>query len=379
MSAARLAPRVPGRSRALLSALALLVSPGCFQARYLGQAAQGQLEILREARPIPDVVRAHEVPPRVERLLRSVPSVMRFARTEGLRPTSSYRRYADLHRPAAVWVVQACAPLAFDVKRWRFPFVGTIPYLGFFDERAARRYAATLAEEGLDVDVRGASAFSTLGWFSDPILSTMFGRGDDALGDLANIVFHESTHATLYVEDQSAFDESLASFVADRLTTRWLAAAVGADAAEARAWVTAQAREREAMELLHRAWGELDALYRSSADGPRKRSEKARILGELQGRLHGARPLNNAVLADYKTYDTGAAAFERLLEACGGSTARFMGTLGTLRPSDFRGPQRQEFDDVIAPLVQARCPQTRGELVDRGAVTVLYAPGLPGM
>lgn len=360
MSAARPGERLPQLARAVLPALLLLVAPGCFQVRYAGQAAMGQLEILREARPIPEILRAHEATPRVERLLRSIASVRRFARAEGLRPTSNYRRFADLHRPAAVWVVQACAPLAFDVKHWKFPIVGTIPYLGFFDERAARRYAATLAADGLDVDVRGASAFSTLGWFSDPVLSTMLGKGDDALGDLANIVLHESVHASLYVEDQSTFDESLASFVADRLTPRWLARTVGADAPEAKAWTAAQARDREAMALLRGARVELDTLYRSPADPSRKQLEKARILGELQGRLHRARPLNNATLAGFETYDTGAPAFERLLAACGGDVGRFMGALGTLRPPDFGKPQRRDFDDVLEPLIRARCPQVRG-------------------
>src|SRR3972149_972032 len=220
--------RLRGRRRTpCLLAVVALASAGCFSARYVAQATSGEFRILHAARPIPEAVADPRVPARIGRLLLSVRTIKAYARARGLRPTGNYESYADLRRSAAVWVVQGCAPLAFDVKRWRFPIVGTIPYLGFFDEGAARRYAGALArQEGLDVDVRVASAFSTLGWFHDPVLSTMIPGTDDALGELANVVLHESVHATLYVKDQSAFDESLASFVADRLTLPWLAGGV---------------------------------------------------------------------------------------------------------------------------------------------------------
>jgi predicted aminopeptidase len=345
--------------RPALAALALL-GAGCFPARYLAQAARGQIQMLRAARPIPEVVAARAVPGDVGRLLLAVPAMKAFGEAHGLRPTRSYGRYADLRRPAAVWVVQACAPLSFDVRRWRFPIVGSIPYLGFFDEQAARRHAAALAaEEALDVDVRGAGAFSTLGWFDDPVLSTMIPPGDVALGELANAVLHESVHATLYVNDQSAFDESLASFVADRLTPRWLDAALGPAAPEAVAWRTAQARQRARARRLHDAWVELDALYRSPAAEAEKRAGKARVLEAARAELRLARPLNNASLAGFKTYDSGAPAFERLLAACGGSFPRFLGALGTLRAGDFARPQQPDFDAVVDRLARGGCPGRR--------------------
>ncbi len=343
---------------AVLLAAAALLSQGCFSTGYLAQAARGELEILHAARPIPEVVAAHEVTPRIARLLLSVRAIKAYGQAQGLRPTRNYDRYADLHRAAAVWVVQACAPLAFDVRRWRFPVVGSIPYLGFFDEAGAMPYARSLSEkEGLDVDVRGASAYSTLGWFRDPILSTMIPGGDEALGELANVVLHESVHATLYVNDQSAFDESLASFVADRLTLPWLAGALGPEAPETKAWVAAQARYRARVERLRRAYVELDALYRSKSNDAEKRAGKARVLAAVREELHLARPLNNAALAGYRTYDTGAPAFERLLEACGGSWPRLLTTLRTLRESDFAHPQQEEFEDVVDRLTLRGCAE----------------------
>ena len=283
-----------------------------------------------------------------------------FARDHGLSATRSYGRYADLERPAAVWVVQACAPLSFDIHYWRMPIVGTIPYLGWFDRRAADRHASALAERGLDVDVRAARAYSTLGWFADPILSTMIREGDGALGDLANVVLHESVHATLYVEDQSTFNESLASFVADHLTRRWIVKALGHDAPEALAWRELQARRRAHAERLHAAWSALDALYRSDAPDDAKRAEKARILAEAEGDLGLRRPLNNAALAGFRTYAVGADAFERLLQACGGSFPRFLATLRTLGRDDFGRAQVVEFAPAIEALVARGCVAAPG-------------------
>ena len=338
-----------------LAALALL-SQGCFSAGYVAQAARGELGILGSARSIRRVVADRSTPARVKRLVASVHGIKAYGEAQGLLPTRNYTSYADLHRPAAVWVVQACAPLAFEIQRWRFPIVGTIPYLGFFDEAAARRYAASLAaERPLDVDVRGAAAFSTLGWFHDPVLSTMIPRGDAALGQLANAVLHESVHATLYIRDQSAFDESLASFVADRLTPRWLVATLGPDARETRAWVAAHAAHRALVARLHRAYVELDALYRSSETDPRKLAAKEHILGTVREELRWSRPLNNATLADFRTYDAGTEAFERLLAACQGSWPRFLAALRHVHETSFDRPQQVPFDEVVDRLASHGC------------------------
>jgi predicted aminopeptidase len=341
---------------ATLLATASLGTTGCFTAGYLAQAACGQIGIVHAARSIPKVVADPATPERTRDLLSSVQSIKAYGQAHGLKPTRSYARYSDLDRPAAVWVVQACAPLAFDVKRWQFPIVGSTPYLGFFDATAARDYADTLgAREGLDVEVRGASAYSTLGWFDDPVLSTMILPGDGAQSSLANVVLHESVHATLYVKNQSAFDESVASFVADRLTLSWLEGSFGRDASETRAWVVGSARERTYVERLHRAYSELDALYRSHASDADKRTAKARILAEVREELGLSQPLNNAALAGFKTYETGTPAFEGLLRACGGSWKRFLSVLGTLTETDFQRTQQGDFDAVIERLTARGC------------------------
>ncbi len=338
----------------------LLVAPlasGCFSARYLAQAAGGELGILAAARPNRDVLQDAALPGRTRRLVASVRSVKEFGAAQGLRPTHNYEQYADLHRAAAVWLVQACAPLSFTPKRWAFPLVGSLPYLGFFDRGGAIAYGEAVGrDEGLDVDVRGASAFSTLGWIRDPVLSTMIPDGPDALGELADVVLHESVHATVYVRDQSAFNESLASFVADGLTGPWLASVLGGDDPEAVAWRDAHARHRARLARLHRAYEELDALYRSAVPDDVKRAEKARLLGALRDELRFPRPINNATLVGFRTYGTGFDAFQRLRDACGGSWPRMLGAIRTLAPEDFQRPQREDFEPVIDALVRAGCP-----------------------
>jgi predicted aminopeptidase len=252
-------------------------------------------------------------------------------------------------------VVQGCAPLAFSVRRWEFPIVGTVPYLGFFKEADAKAYAEQLAkEEKLDVAVRGAQAYSTLGWFDDPVLSTMLGEGPGAVGDLAETILHESVHATVYVPGQSWFDESLASFIAEGLTPDWLAERFGPESSEARAYAEGQARSERFGKELHATYDALDKVYKSGVTDEKKRAEKQRILEGLRDTLGMKRVLNNASLAGSKTYATGRGGFVRLKAACG-SWGRFLGAVATLKASDFGKPQQENFEPVLEALAKGKC------------------------
>ena len=344
--------------RSLLLVVTLVAGSGCFTTGYLLQAAGGQLELIHVARPLSVVKADSTVPPRIRGLLSKVPAIKRYGQLNGLTPTGNYGRYSDLHRTAAVWVVQGCRSLAFEPRRWSFPIVGTVPYLGFFDEASARAYATELAKEGdLDVTVRTASAYSTLGWFKDPVLSTMIPEGPEAFAELANVILHESVHATVYVANQSAFDESLASFVADELTWRLVVGRGGLRSEEAKAWLSGEERGAMFVRELHRAYEELDALYRSSRSDDEKRTLKDARLTELQKTLGIRRRFNNADLAGSRTYDTGGPAFARLLRACGG-LPRFLEAVRSLKEADFTQPQQQSFDDVIDALAARACQGT---------------------
>jgi len=197
--------------------------------------------------------------------------------------------------------------------------------------------------------VRTAGAFSTLGILRDPVLSTMIPAGAEATGELANVILHESVHATLFLPGQSAFNESLASFVADRLTIAYLRGAFGPKDRATLAWAAAQEGHELRVARMRSAYDQLDALYHSSQSAESKRAEKERVLGELREELQLKRPINNATLAGFRTYGSGTVELQRLLAACGGSWPRFFRSLGTLVEADFERARRDEIGEVVVP------------------------------
>jgi predicted aminopeptidase len=325
--------------------------------RYLFQAGKGQLELASHARPIPEVVRDERTPTRIRKLLEEVPAIKRFGEKNGLKATSNYTEYVKLDRPAAVWVVSACEPLRFKSREWNFPVVGSFPFLGWFDVENAKEFGEELKKEGLDVDVRGARAYSTVGWFRDPIVSTMIPEGDEALGELVNVVLHESVHATLYLKNQSYFNESLASFVAGKLTPVYLAGIRGPGSAELEAYVKAEADGEKRERLLHDAYVKLEALYASDEPADLKRETKASVLEGLKQKLELRRDINNATLIQYREYHVGMAEFAAVLDGCGGDFPRFFRALRLLRPESFaHGRQQEDLASVLLPLSREACP-----------------------
>jgi predicted aminopeptidase len=337
---------------ALLAAAALV--SGCFTIDYTLQAGAGQFQLLTSARPIDEVLQSDRTPRRVRRLLGEVAKVKAFGETQGLRPTSSYQRYAQLDRPAAVWAVSACPELSLEAKVWRFPIAGSVPYLGWFERRAAEDFAAGLKAEGYDVDVRGASAYSTLGWFNDPVLSSMLGSGPEALGWLADVVLHESVHATVYVAGQSLFNEGLASFAGTGLSRAYLAGRLGPGARETLAWAEAEERYRLSEARLHQAAVDLEAVYRDPAlTTEEKRARKAALFAALQAERKAKHPMNNAALAQHLAYRTGLGGFAQVLESCSGAWPCFFHKLSTVRSADFAKPQQEDLDALLARVAQA--------------------------
>jgi predicted aminopeptidase len=331
--------------------LALLPMWGCScsTARYLTQATRGQLALVNRARPIPEVLKDERVPTRTRALLSQVAAIKAFGERQGLKPTPNYQDYVALERPAAVWVVSACENLNFKSKEWSFPIVGRFPYLGWFDAKAASEFGDELRVEGWDVDVRGARAYSTLGWFRDSVLSTMIEEGDEALGELVNVVLHESVHATAYVSGQAYFNESLASFVADRLTPRYL------PERERLAWEKSEREGAERRRELHAAYVELKALYESKRPDAEKLARKTEVLAGLKRKLGFKRDIGNATLIQFQTYNTDESKFLALWKACGEDGARFMRAIGRVGEKSFSESQQENLDEVLAPLARAGC------------------------
>jgi predicted aminopeptidase len=327
-----------------LVALAPSVLSGCLHVCYLAQAAAGQDEIAHRARPIDDVLVDRTVPERTREHLALIEDVKRFSESRGLTRTGSYRHFVDLRRDAVVWVVTASHRLRFEPVTWRFPIVGTVPYLGWFEKRDAQLLASSLRREGHDVHLREARAYSTLGWFDDPVLSTML--GDDP-ADLVDVVIHESTHATYFVPSQTVFNESLANFVADSLTPEYLRERMRADP-----WRLHDYRERQRMQdnrvrRMHETYLELSKLYASRLGDEDKLARKEASLTALRRELGIAGALNNAVLAQAQTYNSGTEAFAKLLQACHGDWPRFLAAVRSIDRNAFARIDQRDIDPVI--------------------------------
>ncbi len=336
----------------------LLGASGCSSLGlgYLIQAGRGQMALQNHARPIPEVLRDETVPPRIRQLLARIPDVKAWGEGQGLKATRNYSEYVQLDRLAAVWVVSASEALRFKPRTWSFPIVGSFTYLGWFDVEEARRYASELRSQGWDVDVRGARAYSTLGWFKDAVLSTMIPEGPDAWGELAEVVLHESVHATVYVPNQSTFNESLAQFVAEQLTPVFLAESRGADSPELQAYRQSLVEGRRRGAELRAVYESLDRLYREpGVTEPDKQERKQRILAQARTRLGLKRDLNNASLIQFRTYGSGQKEFEALLKVCGGDWRRFLARVGSLKAQDFGGPQSEDLEGVVSRAAREGC------------------------
>lgn len=329
-------------------ALALAGCGGPLGSGYLTQAAEGQFWLLRSRRPVTEVAADDEVDPSVRALVGEVPRIKQYGESQGLKPNRNYTSYVDVGSPAVTWVVSACDPLKFRSTIWRFPIIGAITYVGWFDRAEADEHGAKLRARGLDVDVRGAGAYSTLGWLPDPVLSSMLYRGDGALGGLVDVVLHESVHATYYLNGQSYLNESLAMFVAGRLTRDYFDLTRGPRSAERAAYERDEAAADHRRHGLHEVYNQLDALYSSDAPDREKLARKAAILADAQKRF-GGRGLNNAVLIQYRTYGSGQDRFEALYQACGG-WPRFWEAIRTIDARSFASLQQE---DLSAPLDQA--------------------------
>ena len=304
--------------RAFCLALSTLVLSGCETLSYYGQAAGGQLALMARARPLDEV----QADPVLKERLALAQEIRNFAsRQLALPDNGAYRSYADLGRPYALWNVVAAPEFSLAPVQSCFPIAGCVSYRGYYDKEAAQRHASALRVHGHDVVVYGVPAYSTLGWFDDPLLSTFIHYPE---ADLARLMFHELAHRVAYVKDDSTFNESFAGVVEREGLRRWLAArgqqpAPRFDPAPQVAAVRAR----------------LEALYRSRL-APQAMRERKRVeleaLRPLMARmpvLEGQEP-NNAFVASYATYSDLVPAFDRLLAASGGDLARFYDRVRTL-------------------------------------------------
>lgn len=219
---------------------------------YYWQSVRGHVQLMQAAEPIDEWVTRPDIAPALRERLQLAQRARTFAISElGLPDNASYRRYADLKRPAAVWNVVAAPPYALTLHTWCFPVTGCIGYRGYFAEADARAEAAELAAQGLEVDVYGVPAYSTLGYMNwaggDPLLSTFIGWPE---GDFVRLLFHELAHQVVYAKNDTLFNESFATAVERIGSARWLATQSTPAARDA--FATSEAR-RSAFRALTRA------------------------------------------------------------------------------------------------------------------------------
>lgn len=303
---------------------------GCAAFQYYTQAAAGQLEVLRTSRPIQSVIAHPDTGEALRNHLLVAEGIVNFAVSDlGLDPGNSYRRYAALGRPFVVWNVFAAPPLSLEGRRWCYPFVGCVPYRGYFNRDAALRAEARLARRGFETYVGGVSAYSTLGWFDDPLLSTFIGWSEPRLAEL---LLHEISHQRVWVRDDAAFNESFAAFAGEAGARLWFRK-TGREA-EFDDYLTSRQDWQRLHALLLATRAQLHAVYRQEGDEQGRYREKTRVMEAFRNCYRQHKPLlgggtldglvasvNNAYLAAFGTYTDWYPAFAALYRREGGWTA----------------------------------------------------------
>jgi predicted aminopeptidase len=313
---------------------------------YVGHVATGQARLLWARRPIEVVVQDPKTPEDVREALEQVRAVRAYARQLGLSVDGRYRDYTPWPGDHVVTTVVAARPGSVQAAGFWFPIVGRVPYKGFFDASRADDEALRLRAKGLDVCQVPVRAYSTLGWFDDPITGPMLRQPE---GSRVETIFHELVHATAFVPGQAAWNEGVASFVGEEARVRFFAETRGPEAAAAeRAEVESQRRLRGALLGMRR---QVSALYRSEPPGPERDARRAALeeaarahvaalpLGERDAQTLAERlQLGDACLALTATYAGDTPCYASALEQLGGNLAAFVARLAPAAASkDPRG------------------------------------------
>jgi len=314
---------------------------GCESIGYYGQAIHGQLSILNRRQPIKQLLAAPQTPDKLKARLRMVLRIRQFAAKQlDLPVKDNYLTYVALGRPCVVWNVFAAPEFSLAPKTWCFPIVGCTAYRGYFSREKAEKYAEKLKKSGLDVYVGGVTAYSTLGWFDDPVLSTIIER---STAGLAALIFHELAHQVLYVDDDTTFNESFAMAVEQEGLRRWMTATGNTKAYAG--YRKTQARQRAFATLVMSWRRRLAALYEKKIPVREKRRRKAMLIAGLRNAYQDlkatwqghagydrwfAEPVNNAKINTVSTYHQLIPDFRRLIRRTPGRLKRFYDICQTL-------------------------------------------------
>jgi predicted aminopeptidase len=339
------------RTLAIILFATAALAAGCSHLSYYLQSVEGQLTLLKSRQEISDMLADPATPAPLKRRLAQALHIREYASSELKLPDNqSYRSYADLQRPFVVWNVFATREFSIKPEQWCFPIAGCVGYRGYFSKAGADNFAAELREAGYDVYVGGVPAYSTLGWFNDPVLNTFVNYSDY---EVARLIFHELGHQVMYVKNDTAFNESFAVAVEIEGITRWLER-YGDDKLRAD-FVRSQQRRAQFAALVIRHRRALGALYRSQlapADMRRRKAETIEALkqdyrqlkqeqwGGFGGYDRFLDDPNNAKLASISFYSTLVPQFQQILAKLNGDLPAFYAEVKRLAALDEKARYR---------------------------------------
>jgi len=313
------------RIKLLLIVAIFSLVQGCSSISYYWEKVQGHSEILNNQRPIKEVIADSKTKLETRQRLINAEKARNFAsQVLKLPDNDSYKNYVDIDRDYVVWTVVATPAYSIKPKQWCFLIVGCLSYRGYFSKQSAEEFAADLKKKNMDVYISGTKAYSTLGWFDDPLLSSMLYKSE---ANLVGIIFHELAHQQMYVEDDTAFNEGFASTVELLGIKAWFEQMNNKKGyAE---YQLAKQRDKEFKQLLNKTRLKLKALYELSLTNEKKRQEKKLLFVKLkndyaalkkQWNGYGgydawmSKDLNNAHLALVATYNDWIPAFKALFK-----------------------------------------------------------------
>jgi predicted aminopeptidase len=315
--------------RILVAILLVIVAVSIWQyelVAYGMSQARGQLHVLLNTRPLNEVLQDPAFPDSLKQKIQLIQEIRRFAVDSlGINDTKNYTSLYDQHGKPILWVVTASEPYQLKAKEWEFPFLGTFSYKGFFDYEQCMKQESALKQQGYDTDISEVSAWSTLGWFRDPILSSMLYRSE---GSLASLIIHELTHGTLFIKDNLEYNENLADFVGDYGALRFLHYKYGNQSTQYQQYLHRKIYRDKYYQHVLRGANRLDSLYASfrSTDSKSKKDRlKTEVIRSIMEAADTLTPLmpkpkisdsdttlpNNAFFISYQTYRQKQNVFEQ--------------------------------------------------------------------
>lgn len=299
-----------------------LFNLGC-QIDYILKSGYHQALLIKDQEDIQEYLKDSQISEDQKKKLYRVLEVKKFSEEElGLKKSSNYTTYVNLDRKFVSYIVQVAYPFELKYHFWKFPIVGSIPYKGYFVETDAKKEAEKFSKDGYDTFVRGVRAYSTLGWFKDPVLSSMMDYQED---DLVNLIIHETTHTTLYIKSSADFNEQLATFVGNKGTELFYEKREGPNSPTLKIIKSKNEDETVFSQFITTEVQELESWYKSNNRKITK-EEKEKRLTEIQNRFNKLKfktaqyeyfkklKLNNAILLGYKTYVNDLSKFEKIYE-----------------------------------------------------------------